>query len=965
MTDAVSSPSSTHFDHLTREPELYSLWENIGAFQPTSARDQSAPVFNIAMPPPNANGELHLGHSLGYTVMDILGRYHRLCGHRVMLLPGKDHAGIQTQVVFEKLLKSQGVDHKNVPTKELYRQCFDFCIDRANYMRAQEKRLGISADWSRELFTLDPALSRIVFETFKRMWDDGLVYRKKRIINWSVFSQTALSDVEVEFKEVKGNLWFIQYPWVTPPAQIAAAQSRPLPTDARIVPTDNHSRIIVMPQPHEALERGTQITIDAESWVVYKVLPNVKDYTVPDDLKTITQDTHGIALLLPSVDTAKHMIVATTRPETLLGDVALVVHPDDPRYQQIIGSFVKLPCTNRSIPVLADSAVDPTYGTGVVKVTPAHDPIDYQIGERQGLEAIQVIGKDGCMTEEAGESYRGLKSSECRERVIEDIATQGLLHRTEELVHKVPISERGKDVIEPLLSEQWWINVDKPGHSLKERALRMIVDRKIQIYPERFRELFVQWLENLQDWNISRQIWWGHQMPIWYKTNGDGSLETVVSLDDLSAKGYVQEKDTFDTWFSSGQWAFSTFARHGLAELDRPETGSYVPSHTMVMGRDILLFWACRMLLLTTYRINEVPWRNILFTGLIRDEHGQKMSKSKGNGIEPGEVITKHGTDALRLGLVVSSSAGNDISLSMRKIEGYSKFVNKLWNAGKLIQMKTEGAPFAARVPSDLSLDSSRWIVNNLARVSARVTEHLRNYDVSNAANELYNFTWGIFCDWYLEIAKVIIDKGDESARSECTAVLQSCFREILILLHPLVPFITEELYQKIPGLKRGDSLCLEEWPNINELAHDGRMMNVAQEIIAAIRSVKAFMNAQYKRIKVSLEAPLSDEYRLVIAEIAKVDLVSVSELAPEASLRKPVLGGSVICEIDGKETYRARLEKELTNARTLSSSLMKKLDGPFAQHGKPELVEAEREKLRDVKVLTAQLEVELEQLGG
>lgn len=952
-----------HFDHLTQEQELYKKWESVGAFSFEKAEDSKAPVFNIAMPPPNANGELHLGHSLGYTVMDILGRYHRLTGHRTLLLPGKDHAGIQTQVVFEKLLKAQGVDHHAMSSEELYDKCYEFCIDRAAYMRSQEKWLGLSADWDKELFTLDPQLSEIVFETFKRMWDDGLVYRKKRIVNWSVFSQTALSDVEVEFKEVPGHLWFIRYPWTTKPSSAREVAAFELSPTHKALKGDNHSFVVIAPKGTALPVNGTRVILPEGEYLAFKKIEDFKKLAEQTG-EQLHHTTHEAMIVLPAVESETGMVVATTRPETLLGDVALAVHPEDPRYAAFVGSSVQLPRTARSIPVIADNAIDPTYGTGVVKVTPAHDPLDYEIGERHKLEAIQVIGKDGRMTQEAGAAYVGLKGSECREKVVADVENDGLLIKTEEMSHKVPISERGKDVIEPLLSEQWWIAVDKPGNSLKQRALQFIKESRINVFPDRFTELFVQWLENLRDWNISRQIWWGHRMPIWYKTNSDGSTETQVSLSDLSADGWTQETDTFDTWFSSGQWAYSTFARHGLTDLDKKPLGDFVPSHTMVMGRDILLFWACRMLLLTTYRINEVPWKNILFTGLIRDEHGQKMSKSKGNGIEPGDIIRKYGADAVRLGLVISSSAGNDISLSIKKIEGYSKFINKIWNAARLLVLKTsdEAQPLV-RFPDMLTLESSRWIINELAKARIAASERMKVYDVSAAAHELYNFTWGVFCDWYLEICKVLCEKGTESEKSEAKLVARACFRELLLLLHPLIPFVTEDLYQRLPGCARKPTLCQETLETLPGVTYEGAGISMMQEVITSIRSVKAYMNAQYARIRVALQVDLSDELKLLIAEIAKVDLVAVSDIPSDMALRKPILGGSIVCEVAGKDTYKARLEKELVQAKATRETLTKKLSGPFASHGKPELVAAEREKLRDVEQLAVQLEQEIQQL--
>ncbi len=875
-----------YFEFATREPELYALWQSQGVFQPESAADQNSEVFNIAMPPPNANGELHLGHAFGYTVMDILGRFHRMNGKRVLLLPGKDHAGIQTQVVFEKQLKKNGVDYTNVPVEDLYNQCYEFCIDRANYMRSQEYKLGISADWSREFFTLDPRLNDIIFETFAKMWKEGLIYKGTRIINWSVFSQTAISDVEVEYKESEDGFWHIRY------------------------------------------------------------------------------DFADAAGLDPAVAKAG-MITATTRPETMLGDTALAVNPEDPRYTAIIGKRVRVPLTNREIPIVADKRVDLEFGTGVVKVTPAHDFTDYDIGQDHNLPMIQVIGKDGLMTPEAGEGFAGLTSKACREKVVEMLEQQGQLVEKTTIKHKVPIGERGKDIIEPLISEQWFVNVDKPGASLKGRALSFVREGRIKIYPERFQVLFEQWLENLRDWNISRQIWWGHRLPVWYRTV-NGKEEIHVAAQAPEGADWVQEKDTFDTWFSSGQWAYSTFAAAGLSNLDDPEKRvPYFPSHTMVMGRDILFFWACRMLLLTTYRLNDVPWKNIYFTGLIRDEHGQKMSKSKGNGIEPNDMINKYGADSLRLAMVMGAAPGNDLILSERKFDGYSKFINKIWNAGKLLELKFPAV--AATSPGDPALETSRWILNELALLQESVSKKMNEYDISIAADELYNFTWSVFCDWYLEAMKALIDSGNEQFAQETRWVAETCFSKILQLLHPIIPFVTEEMFQKLSFFetqRAKGTLAVQLWDAAAlgkyKRADGSAAFQEVQKIVTAIRSVKAALNLSQKRTKVAMEGSLSAESALLVQELAKVDFVEAAQIDSANALKKPYGSGAVICEVEGKENYKKRLEKDLENNRGVIDNLEKKLAGSFATQAKPDVVEKERERLSQAKAAVVTLQEEL-----
>jgi valyl-tRNA synthetase len=876
-----------YFLHNEREESIYRAWESAGLFQPENA-PLDAPVFSIAMPPPNANGELHIGHSFGYTVKDILGRFHRLLGERVLLIPGKDHAGIQTQVVFEKLLKKEGIHC--LSRDELTSRCYDFCSSRASYMRAQEKRIGISADWSRELFTLDPRLTTIIYRTFKSLWDDGLVYKGARIVNWSVLSQTAISDVEVEYREQEGSLWTVLYRMVDP------------------------------------------LTVSS------------------GELKI---DDHAIRLGVDGI------AISTTRPETILGDTALAVHPEDERYRALVGRHVVVPYTSRAVPIIADTRVDKEYGTGVVKITPSHDFLDYDIGSDHGLPALQVIGKDGRMTSEAGKDFVGLLTQEARTKILEKLEQDQRLLSTKRIVHKVPIGERGKDVIEPLISEQWFIAVDKPGNSLKERALRLIQKDVMGVVPDRFRVLFEQWLTQLRDWNISRQLWWGHRIPVWYGPQG----EIVVSDEKPEGDGWTPETDVFDTWFSSGQWAFSTVEALGLAKLG--EVNAFSPTHTMVMGRDILFFWACRMVLLIGYVKNHVPWKSILFTGLIRDEHGQKMSKSKGNGIDPIDAINTYGADALRLSLVMGATSGQDLSFSLKKIEGYSKFTNKLWNAAKLIEMKSGGATFTFSSSSSPSLLSSRWLLSELTALQTHVHDKLQAYELSISATELYGFTWDIFCDRYLEVFKILVEKGDDITKNEALTVCQEGFVCLLTMLHPYVPYVTEELYQRATLPRRSPFLCSGSW--FCPLPHDGKEALEAKTImeslflaVAAVRSIKAVYPASSERMRVELYGLENAEMRLLFSDLAKVTLVSELQSDDAHRLSKPFQGGKVICEVPDRELYTARLKKDLQMYEATIVALDAKLKGDFAKFAKPEVIEKEHAKLAEALSAVTALNAEL-----
>ncbi len=884
------------FEFESRESAIYDLWEKSGCFAPNLVSDK--PVFSIAMPPPNANGELHLGHAFGYTIMDILGRFHRHLGEPTLLLPGKDHAGIQTQVVFEKKLKADKVDYRNLPTTSLYEQCYSFCVDRAKYMRSQEKTLGISADWSKELFTLDPRLNEIIFETFEQMWRDGLVYRGNRIVNWSVFSQTSISDVEVEYKEQDGNLWYVVYPMASQDNSISGEEI--------------------------SLPSGNKIKLGSPG-----------------------------------------IVIATTRPETMLGDTALAVHPEDTRYSPFIGKKVIVPLIGREIPIIADLRIDPSFGTGVVKITPAHDFLDNDIGNDHKLDLIQVIGKDGLMTREAGERFAGLKISECRDAVLSSLESEGLLLEVVPHKHKVPIGERGKDIIEPLPSLQWWVNVDKPGMSLKQKALKFIKEGKVAIHPERFTVMFEQWLENLRDWNISRQLWWGHQLPVWYRTV-DGKEEIHVGRQSPTGEGWIQESDVFDTWFSSGQWAYSTMAAHGYADLNNPSDSRFIPNHTMVMGRDILFFWACRMLLLTAYRLDTIPWKNIFFTGLIRDEHGQKMSKSKGNGIEPGEMISKYGADSLRLALVMGATPGNDISFSPRKVEGYSKFINKIWNAAKLVELKFGEKSYSNSIPT-LKLDTSRWIISLLQGLKSHVRSKMLSYDLSISVDEIYIFVWNTYCDWYLEMMKVLVDKGGAEYAEELVAVNREVLRTILMLLHPFIPYVTEEIYQKLPLIKNEPLLAGFEWENVVKVEQFGDLKGIDNSridllitLVSAVRSVKATLQIPHQRINVSTSVPLEGELLLLFKELARVEIVDRSSIPEDKALTKPIGGDVVICEVEEKSRYRERLESDAAGHKQTIATLEAKLSGSFAQMAKPDIVEKERERLAQAKLALVAIEREL-----
>ncbi len=971
-----------HFNFSEREQAIYEAWEKAGIFKPEAAKDQDAPVFNISMPPPNANGELHLGHSYGYAVMDILGRFHRLQGKRVLLLPGKDHAGIQTQVVFEKRLAAAGVDVATMDRADFYRQCYDFCTDRAAYMRGQEKILGLSADWDRETFTLDPKLSEIVFDTFKKMWEDGLIYRGERIIHWSVYSQTAISDIEVEYKEEKGHLWHIAYGIPEKQATPKRAKFAYSAFDFTEIHNTHNEYYAVVGAAQTALELNTLLekapaTEEDEpvAWLVNQCIRLENFEEVETKLKTASSSAKDklsglsypleVYSLLLDVDVSEHIIVATTRPETMLGDAGVAVHPEDQRYAHLVGKEVTIPIQNRNIKIIADDRVEMAFGTGAVKITPAHDFLDYDIGETHDLERIKVIDQKGLMTKLAGADFEGLATLECREKLVARLETEGFLVKVEEINHKVPIAERGKDVIEPLISKQWFMKVDMEGNSLRRRALKLVEEDKINIYPARSKKMFVQWLGKLRDWNISRQISWGHRMPVWY--NVENREEVHVGTTAPETGNWEQETDTFDTWFSSGQWSYSTLGAQGLLDMEDIASSDYFPNHTMVMGKDILFFWACRMLLFSTYRFDTIPWKNVYFTGLVTDKNGQKMSKSKGNGIEPLSLIKEFGTDALRIGLIAGSTAGNNTRIGEQKVKGYSNFINKLWNASKFaLNLLKEDDGGRIESFDELKYENSKWIIQELQKVQASVSEKLADYELFIAAQELYQFTWDVFCDWYIEIVKIhgynpTVDKG------ESQKVMKLVLSQLITLLHPFIPFVTEEIYGKIPGLAKADEpiLCNSAWNKIPfEVPAKEYETGIILQVVSSIRSLKNFLEIPLKDVvKISLNVSLSDESKFIVGKMAQVEMVNKAEMEALDFVMKPINNAVIYFATEKKDIYKETLKNELANLKRLIDKDAKKLNNErFVKNAPEEILEKTRAYYQDnVKNLAAiQKDIEL-----
>jgi len=711
------------------EPLIYQRWEEGGYFTPEA--DPTKKPFTIIMPPPNANGRLHIGHAMFVTVEDILSRWHRMMGEAVLWLPGADHAGILTQVVFERELAKKNLTRQQLGREEFNRQCLAFTLANKEIMERQLRTLGASCDWTREKFTLDPNLQPGILLTFKKLFDAGLVYHGNRIISWCPRCATALSDLEVEHSEEQGTLTYIKYP-----------------------------------------------------------------------LK----------------DSDEFIIVATTRPETMLGDTAVAVNPKDKRYKKMVGRVVKLPLTDREIPIIADAMVDREFGTGAVKVTPAHDPVDFELGERHKLKPISVIGEDWRMTPAAGEKYAGLKVKEARGKVVVDLQALGLVEKVEPYAHSVGHCERCKAIIEPLISWQWFIK----GKELAASAIEAVQKGETEILPERFAKTYFQWMTNIRDWCISRQIWWGIRIPIWYCSVCGQALVGVDEEGNLQPPStcphcgqtegtFDQEEDTFDTWFSSGQWPYITLGW----PKETADFKYFYPTSVMETGYEILFFWVARMMMLGLFATGRVPFRTVYLHGLVRDAFGTKMSKSKGNVVDPLEVVAKYGADALRMALIIGSAPGNDMSLGEDKIRGYRNFANKIWNASRFVltaleKEGCEGPNQALSTLPECTAAEDRAILKDLRELTESVTTSLENYRLSDAASATYDFFWHRYCDWYLEAVKARLSGEDAASRQQALAVLVEVLQTCLKLLHPFMPFVTEEVWAK---LGKEEPLIISSWP--------------------------------------------------------------------------------------------------------------------------------------------------------
>ncbi len=891
------------------EDKIYKKWEDAGAFKPSDSKKKA---YTISMPPPNATGTLHLGHAIMLAIEDIFIRFKRMQGHPTLWLPGTDHAAIATQNKVEKLLAEKGKDRHKLGREKFLEEVRKFVAESQSTIRNQIRKMGSSCDWSRERYTLDDGLSRAVLETFVRMYEDGLIYRGNRLVNWCPRCESTLADDEVDHKDIDGHFYHIKYP---------------------------------------------------------------------------LKDEDG------------HLEIATTRPETMLADTAIAVNPKDKRYKKLIGKTAILPLIGRELPIIADPYVDMELGTGALKITPAHDPNDFDLGQKHNLETINILDENGTLNDQAGKPYTGLDRFKARKKVVADLENQDALIKVEDHAHSVGHCYRCGTIIEPFVSLQWFIDVNKPtpdGKTLKEKSIEAVRSGDIKILPNRFNKTYYHWMENLRDWCISRQIWWGHRIPVYYCRECDEiivSVEPPTACSKCKSKKLKQDEDTLDTWFSSGLWTFSTLGWPEKTE----DMKRFHPTSLMETGYDILFFWVARMILMTTYATGEIPFETVYLHGMIRTKTGEKMSKSKPETcIDPLDMIEKYGADALRLSLIVGSSPGNDIRLYEEKIAGYRNFVNKIWNSARYVLMNLEDGE------KDLS-KADKWILTRLNETVESVTGKLEKHAISDAGMEIYDFFWGEFCDWYLEMSKV--HKNPQ--------VLMQVLKQTLILLHPFVPFVTEVLWENLnqgPSEKCGfgtkfTPICAKEakreegvsgndtstsdeppaakldklqseahfsegpqeellinadWPEPGEsFPQEKEEIEVIKEIISQIRSLRAESNVDAtKKIEAILYAgrheDLVKEKQEIIKRLANLGKLEVKKSGPkvESSLAAVAKEVEIFLPLGGMvdlKKEKARLEKEIDNLRKFADSIEKKLGNKgFTANAPKEVIDKEKAKQKE-----------------
>ena len=943
MTDKEMQELAKSFEPNEIEARWYPAWEKSGCFK--AGLDPKKPAFSIQLPPPNITGILHMGHAFNQTVMDTLTRYHRMAGYNTMWLPGTDHAGIATQIVVERKLEKEGISRRDMKREDFIAKIWEWQKFSGGTILEQMRRMGDSVDWDRLYFTMNPKLSKVVIETFVKLYEEGLIYRGKRLVNWDPKLQSAVSDLEVESEEADGHLWEIRY---------------------------------------------------------------------------------------PGADGSEGVIVATTRPETLFGDQAVAVHPEDERYKSLVGKMLKLPLTDREIPVIADEYVDREFGSGCVKITPAHDFNDFEVGRRHNLAMLNVLTKTARMNENVPAKYQGMDRYECRKAAVEDLKAAGLLVAVKPIKHMVPRVSRTGEIVEPMLSEQWYMAMSKPapegslypGKSIAEVGLDAVESGEVNIFPAEWRGVYRQWLENIQDWCLSRQLWWGHQIPAWYDEAGRVYVaRTEEEAQKQAGEGVklTRDEDVLDTWFSSALVPFSTLGWPHPEGDEKTAYDLYLPSTVLVTGYDILFFWVARMVMMTRHFTGRVPFKNVYIHGLVRDAEGKKMSKSEGNTLDPLDIIqgidlehliekntrglrqpekapiveaklrknypngiAAHGADALRFTMAAYATLGRNVNFDLKRAEGYRNFCTKLWNATRFVLMNVEGKDCGVGATANEPMQFSfvdKWIISEFERTVKEVTTAYEDYRLDNAANAIYSFVWNQYCDWYVELSKVQL-RGSETEQRATRHTLVTVLEAVLRLAHPIIPFITEELWQKVSvtaGVRKSDEdafLMLQTYPTFDATKVDAdavaRMTTIEAQIdsIRNLRSEMKLPPSQKMPLLISgpeAECAAAAPYLQQLARLESVTHVEDLQQAAQGSVAPvAIVGDSKLMlkvEIDVK-AERERLSKEAARLAGEVKKCQSKLGNErFVSKAPAAVVDTEKKRLAEFTALLAKVEEQLDKL--
>ena len=943
MTDKETQELAKSFEPNEIEARWYPAWEKSGCFK--AGLDPKKPAFSIQLPPPNITGILHMGHAFNQTVMDTLTRYHRMAGYNTMWLPGTDHAGIATQIVVERKLEKEGISRRDMKREDFIAKIWEWQKFSGGTILEQMRRMGDSVDWDRLYFTMNPKLSKVVIETFVKLYEEGLIYRGKRLVNWDPKLQSAVSDLEVESEEADGHLWEIRY---------------------------------------------------------------------------------------PGADGSEGVIVATTRPETLFGDQAVAVHPEDERYKSLVGKMLKLPLTDREIPVIADEYVDREFGSGCVKITPAHDFNDFEVGRRHNLAMLNVLTKTARMNENVPAKYQGMDRYECRKAAVEDLKAAGLLVAVKPIKHMVPRVSRTGEIVEPMLSEQWYMAMSKPapegslypGKPIAEVGLDAVESGEVNIFPAEWRGVYRQWLENIQDWCLSRQLWWGHQIPAWYDEAGRVYVaRTEEEAQKQAGEGVklTRDEDVLDTWFSSALVPFSTLGWPHPEGDEKTAYDLYLPSTVLVTGYDILFFWVARMVMMTRHFTGRVPFKNVYIHGLVRDAEGKKMSKSEGNTLDPLDIIqgidlehliekntrglrqpekapiveaklrknypngiAAHGADALRFTMAAYATLGRNVNFDLKRAEGYRNFCTKLWNATRFVLMNVEGKDCGVGATANEPMQFSfvdKWIISEFERTVKEVTTAYEDYRLDNAANAIYSFVWNQYCDWYVELSKVQL-RGSEAEQRATRHTLVTVLEAVLRLAHPIIPFITEELWQKVSvtaGVRKSDEdafLMLQTYPTFDAMKVDAdavARMTTIQAQIDSIRNLRSEMKlppSQKMPLLISgpeAECAAAAPYLQQLARLESVTHVEDLQQAAQGSVAPvAIVGDSKLMlkvEIDVK-AERERLSKEAARLAGEVKKCQSKLGNErFVSKAPAAVVDTEKKRLAEFTALLAKVEEQLDKL--